>query len=301
MKPLRLFSSRLFIASHALFLIVSLSQAASFEIDVITTFDYPGTGNLTRPQKINDMGDIAGEFVDSSGVTRGFVRFRNGTFSAPIVEPNQDVLTDARAINNSRLVAGYYFSLNVSHGFFLSGNTYTEFDAPGAVNTYVNALNNAGDFAGNADLTTGNQAYLSVGGNVTFFTVPGAVTLSVYGLNNLNQCVGAYFDGNSVYHGFSRDATGTLTNPIDPAGSTQTFIFGNNDRGFMVGRFVDGTGMTHGLFLASPTRFISYDYPGATFTSLNGINRQGLICGRYLDSSGIEHGILARLRRIPSD
>lgn len=299
MNPIRQFACIL-TTSAALALTVTLGQAASFTIDVIATFDYPGTGNLTRPQKINDGGDITGEFVDAGGVTRGFVRFRNGSFSPPIVEPNQDILTDARAINNSRLVAGYYFSLNVAHGFFLSGNTYTEFDLPGAINTYVNALNNAGDFAGNADLTTGNQAYVSLGGNVTYFTVPGAVTLSVYGLNNLDQSVGAYFDSGSVYHGFSRDAAGTLTFPIDPPGSTQTFIFGNNDRGFMVGRFVDGTG-THGLLMTSPTRFISYDYPGATFTSLNGINRQGLICGRYLDNSGIEHGILARVRRVASE
>ena len=51
-------------------------------IEVITTFDYPGTGNQTLPQKINERGDIVGVFIDSSGVTRGFVRFKNGTFSA---------------------------------------------------------------------------------------------------------------------------------------------------------------------------------------------------------------------------
>jgi hypothetical protein len=300
MKSFRLFA-RLVIASVALVLMGTSAQAASFTIEVITTFDYPGTGNLTRPQKINDMGDIAGEFLDSSGVTRGFVRLRNGSFSPPIVEPNQDSLTDVRAINNSRLVAGYYIAANVAHGFFLSANTYTEFDTPGALNTYIDALNNAGDFAGTADFTTGNQAFLSVAGNVTLFTVPGAVTAAVYGLNNLNQAAGGYFDSASVSHGFLRDAAGTLTYPIDPLGSTQTFIFGNNDRGWMVGRYVDGSGATHGLFMTSPTKYISYDYPGATFTSLNGINRQGLICGRYLDNLGIEHGILARVKRVPSD
>src|SRR5437667_9332401 len=57
-------------------------QAAnSGSIEVITTFDYPGTGNLTLPQKINERGDIVGEFIDSNGVTRGFVRFRYGSFS----------------------------------------------------------------------------------------------------------------------------------------------------------------------------------------------------------------------------
>src|SRR5262252_6892012 len=57
-------------------------------IRVIATFDYPGTGNSTIPVKINDAGDIVGSYIDSSLVERGFVRFANGNFSAPIVDPN---------------------------------------------------------------------------------------------------------------------------------------------------------------------------------------------------------------------
>src|SRR6516165_12582904 len=51
---------------------------SSGSIEVITTFDYTGTGNSTEPQKINERGDIVGAFVDSSGVTRGFIRFKDG-------------------------------------------------------------------------------------------------------------------------------------------------------------------------------------------------------------------------------
>src|SRR5206468_8552104 len=38
--------------------------ASSGSIEVITTFDYPGAGNLTLPQKINERGDAFGEFID---------------------------------------------------------------------------------------------------------------------------------------------------------------------------------------------------------------------------------------------
>src|SRR5215472_2481501 len=73
-------------------------------IRVVTTFDYPGTGNSIFPQKINDAGDIAGVYLDSSDVNRGFVRFRNGNFSAPIVDPNDTCnVTEGNGINNSRL------------------------------------------------------------------------------------------------------------------------------------------------------------------------------------------------------
>src|SRR6266487_2117196 len=107
----------------------------SGSIEVITTFDYPGTGNLTLPQKINERGDVVGEFIDSNGVTRGFVRFSDGTFSAPIVDPNDTVgFTEGRGINNSRTVVGDYETSDLNqHGFFLSGGTFTEYDVPGAV------------------------------------------------------------------------------------------------------------------------------------------------------------------------
>src|SRR2546421_8284452 len=97
-------------------------QAAnSGSIEVITTFDYPGTGNLTLPQKISERGDIIGEFIDSNGVTRGFVRFSDGSFSAPIVDPNDTVgFTEGRGINNSGTVDGDYVGADGNlHSFFL--------------------------------------------------------------------------------------------------------------------------------------------------------------------------------------
>jgi hypothetical protein len=108
-------------------LIGTFAQQApnSVSIRVITTFDYPGTGNLTEPSKINDGGDIVGIYLDSSLVSRGFIRFNNGKFSAPIVEPNDTGnLTQGRGINNSRTVCGDYIgSDSFDHGFFLSGST----------------------------------------------------------------------------------------------------------------------------------------------------------------------------------
>src|SRR5438132_11376303 len=104
--------------------------SSSGSIEVITPFDYPGTGNLTLPQKINERGDIVGEFIDAAGVTRGFVRFKNGTFSDPIVDPNDTVgFTEGRGLINCRTVAGEYaISDGTIHSFLLSGSTFTEYD-----------------------------------------------------------------------------------------------------------------------------------------------------------------------------
>jgi hypothetical protein len=304
MKPKQIFNSILAVL-FVFPLMGTFAQQASNSgfIEVITTFDYPGAGNLTLPQKINDRGDIVGIYVDSNSVTRGFVRFSDGSFSAPIVEPNDTAgVTQARGINNSRTVCGNYVgSDGNTHSFFLSDGTFTEYDVPGATNTAVLGINDAGDFAGGFADSNGNfPAFVSVGGTITSFSVPGALSTAVYHLNNSNQLVvGYYFDSSGTLHGTFRDANGALHFPIDPSGSTATILFGVNERNWVVGRYADSLGVTHGLFFVPPNNFFTFDYPGSTFTSLNGINAQGLICGRYTDTSGIDHGFIARVTGTP--
>jgi hypothetical protein len=304
MKPKHIFISILAVLFVFPLMGAFAQQAAnSGSIEVITTFDYPGTGNSTLPQKINERGDIVGEFVDSNGVTSGFVRFKNGSFSAPIVDPNDTVgFTQGRGINDSGTVCGDYATSDGNdHGFFLSGGTFTEYDVPGALSTDVLGINNPGNFSGdisNDDLTI--QAYISVGGTITSFSVPGAVATLAYQLNNSNKLVvGYYVDASGILHGYYRDVNGALHFPIDPSGSVGTVLFGDNDRNWVVGRYADSSGVTHGLFFVPPNNFFTFDYPGSTFTSLNGISTQGNICGRYVDASGIAHGFIAQVRGTP--
>jgi hypothetical protein len=277
--------------------------APSGSIEVITTFDYPGAGNNTLPQKINERGDVVGEFIDLAGVTRGFVRFSDGSFSDPIVDPNDNVgFTEGRGINNSRTVAGdYAISDGTAHSFFLSGGTFTEYDVPGALSTTVLGINDVGDFAGAfADSNGLAPAFINVGGTLTSFSVPDAAATVAYEINNNKELtVGYYIDASGVLHGFFRDANGALHFPIDPSGSVGTVLFGDNNSNWVVGRYADSSGVTHGLFFVPPDRFFTFDYPGSAFTSLNGISSQGNICGRYVDASGIAHGFIARVRGTP--
>ncbi len=305
MKPKQIFSSILAVLFvFALMGAFAQQAATSGSIEVITTFDYPGTGNLTLPQKINERGDIVGEFIDSAGVTRGFVRFSDGGFSDPIVDPNDTVgFTEGRGINNSRTVAGdYVISDGTLHSFFLSGSTFTEYDVPGTVQTNLLSINDAGDFTGGFDPDGSGvfQGFVNVAGTLTSFSVPDAASTFAYEINNSNQLVVGYFiDGSGILHGYYRDANGALHFPIDPPGSVTTVLFGLNDRNWVVGRYADSAGATHGLFFVPPDNFFTFDYPGSTFTSLNGINDQGSIVGRFVDATGIAHGFIARLRGTP--
>ena len=303
MKPKQIFNSILAVLFVFPLMGTFAQQAPNAgSIEVITTFDYPGTGNSTIPQKINERGDIVGFYIDSNQVNRGFVRFSDGSFSAPIVEPKTLGFTQALGINSSGTICGDYFGSDFNiHGFFLTNGTFTEYDVAGAPNTFVQGINDPGDFAGIfGDSFNGPfQAFVSVGGTITSFSVPGAVSTVAFQLNNSKQLVvGYYVDSSGILHGYYRDANGALHFPIDPPGSTLTVLFGPNDRNWVVGRY-DSLGVTHGLFFVPPNNFFTFDYPGSTFTSLNGINDQGFICGRYTDASGIAHGFLASVRGTP--
>jgi hypothetical protein len=304
MKPKQIFISTLAVLFVFPLMGTFAQQAApSGSIEVITTFDYPGAGNNTLPQKINERGDIVGVFADSSGVTRGFVRFSDGSFSAPIVDPNDLVgFTEGRGINNRRTVVGDYATSDGNlHGFFLSGGTFTGFDVPGASFTAVLSINNPGDFVGTlVDASGIQEAFVSVGGTLTSFSVPGAPNTLAYDITDSKRLVvGYYIDASGILHGYYRDANGALHFPIDPTGSVGTILFGDNNRNWVVGRYPDAAGVTHGLFFVPPDSFFTFDFPGSTFTSLNGISNQGNITGRYVDASGIAHGFIARLRGKP--
>jgi len=74
------------VGSAALALTEALAQSPDAPdapiIQVVGTFDYPGTGNQTRPQKISDNFDVVGIFVDPSGASRGFIMFNNGNLAS---------------------------------------------------------------------------------------------------------------------------------------------------------------------------------------------------------------------------
>ncbi len=305
MKPKQIFISILAVLFVFPLMGAFAQQAAnSGSIEVITTFDYPGAGNSTLPQKINERGDVVGEFIDSNGVVRGFVRFSDGSFSDPIVDPNDTVgFTEGRGINNPRTVVGdYAISDGTIHSFLLSGSTFTEYDVPGAVQTNLLSINEPGDLTGGFDPDGSGvfQAFIDRRGTITSWSVPGAISTFAYEINNSKHLVvGYYIDAAGILHGYYRDAAGALHFAIDPPGSVGTVLFGLNNRNWVVGRYADSSGATHGLFFVPPDNFFTFDYPGSAFTSLNGINSQGVICGRYVDASGIAHGFLARVRGTP--
>lgn len=66
---------------------------------------------------------------------------------------------------------------------------------------------------------------------------------------------------------------------------------GINDRGDVVGLYVDNDDVTHG-FLLHDGVLLTLDYPGAVSTDARAINASGAIVGVYINPDGTGHGFL---------
>ncbi len=225
---------------------------AGLQVQLITAFDYPGAGNQTIPQKVNDQGEIIGG-VQIGNDTHGFIMFPNGRFTQPFTDANDTGnFTLGAGINNSQLGCGFYADvITGNHGFFLMSETITNYDVPGSTTTTLYGVNTANDFCGSATVDGVEQGFVSLAGTVTEFAVADATFTIATSLNDSDEICGLYADSRGIEHGFYRDPDGTIHAPVDPRGSRNTNFYGNNNRGIIVGRFSDSTG-THGLVFLPP-------------------------------------------------
>jgi uncharacterized membrane protein len=282
-------------------IVTAFAGAPTFQLVAVYDYHYPNYPPITTfGGAIANNGTAVGVFTSSRlNGTQSYERFANGRFSAPIIFPAAPgSITYAEGINNAGLICGYFSPPNEIHGFFYDGQTYTQYDVPGADDTFLFGLNDAGDFIGY--YYTGNPqvqtAFVSIGGTITPIEIPGVSIVSPSAINNLGQIVGYYIDpvNPTLVHGFFRDADGTLIYPLDYPGSRTSALFGLNDKGQIVGSWDDSNFTQHGLYLTLPNHFSSYDSPTGT-TVFHGINKLGRISGYTYDSG--DRGLLVQLKR----
>ena len=298
----------------------SFASAGTVQL-VVPTYDYtPGKAENTEGAGIANNGTNVGQY-NHNATYGSFSRAKNGRFSRPILFPGANV-TNASGINIAGLVCGSFEvtvrgmlqgkedapfpgkpeNMIITHGFFLDGSTYTQFDLPGSENTYVTGVNDAGDFCGyGSTSTTGfHTGFVSIGGVVTTFSGPGGATISPLAINNLGQVVGYYNPPDSA-HGFFRAADGTLTNPIDYPNAIYTTLTGINDAGLIVGWYRNIGFVTSGMVVQNFNLFTSFNHPDETnnMTLFFGVNNNNLISGYYqVDASGSgNHAFIARFGR----
>jgi hypothetical protein len=196
--------------------------APATTIDVFQTFDFPGEGSSTLPQKISDQTNIVGTTMNAvNGKVKAFVyKIRKQKFSPPFAPPfDTGNVTQGRGINNKRHICGEYLSGSdgTFHGFLMFTGLqneliFTQFDLSTSLDTLPLGINNIGDLVGTAIFSDGTQpAFVSLHGVVTTFAVPDATATFAYQLNTSNQIIGYYIDSTGLKHGYTRDSAGVLT------------------------------------------------------------------------------------------
>jgi len=203
--------------------------------------------------------------------------------------------TQANGINDHGQIVGMYqdsSSARAHHGFVYANGTFTPLNAPGNLRLdWAYGINNRGQVVGTCSDSQGAHGCLFNNGTVTLFDVPDSVDTSAQGLNNRGQIVGSYFDGNT-WHGYIYDngAFTSLDVPFPDALPGSTWPWGINDRGLVVGIYVDFNWTHHG-FLYNGGAFTPLDVPGTTAADVYGINKRGQIVGAAY-ASGKAYGFL---------
>ena len=285
-----------------------MAQSAGTPGYSFRSFDYPGAG-FTSGRGINESGLVVGDYSDNTGRHA----FMGDNPPLNIDPPGTNFFTGSAAhgINNAGQVVGEYGHVldpfdSAIYGFIRDPNgTYTSIQIPGAGITGVTraiAINNNTQV-----LLTGTAlpdssvavCTLPVGPDC-FADVPLPITGNIqnvipFGFNSSRTIVGQYVDKPPLrynVHGFiganSYDATAALC-----GGELFNQVTGIDDKGDIVGNYLDANCIGHGFVKLKNGMFITIDPKGSTYTEAWGISNNGQITGWYDDENFLSHAYIA--------
>ncbi|MEM7583595.1 MAG: hypothetical protein AAF560_09470 [Acidobacteriota bacterium] len=258
------------------------------------TFEVAGAP-ITGGRGLDDGGCQVGYFqTDASDFSTARAILRCDGMITTIDPPTS--IADRRAfdINSSGLIVGSAQRASGSDGFEFDGVSVTWVEFPGAEQTVIRGVNDAGDIVGEyAGVDGVRRGFARISGSFMMIDVPLAEETRPRGINNLGEIVGSWDDDAGLRHAFTRDASSIFTT-FDFPGATETLLGDINDAGEIVGTYFDGAGTPHGFLITAPlVQFLPFDVPGSVATLATGINEAGQMTGEWVDGAGIRRGFVA--------
>ena len=122
------------------------------------------------------------------------------------------------------IIGTYTDAGGVGHNFLLHNGAFTNIDYPGNGDIAAHGINARGDIVGGLADADGGHGFLLRDGQFTTIDYPGADGTTALAINNAG--------------GFDI---------IDPPGAHDTFLFGMNDDGIVMGIVTDRQGNVHGF------------------------------------------------------
>jgi uncharacterized membrane protein len=261
---------------------------------------------LTVHIGLDNRGHTVGSFTPDGATLRGFLREQRGDYTSFDATPDA-LATLPFDVNDRGTAVGFYAAGEIDgdfavHGFLRRPNgTITTVDVPGALSTVASGINNRGAVVGNFVDSDGGHGFLLDRGEVTPIDPPGAIpkdpnaspvdgNIAAFDINDRNQIVGFYPDANGTFHGFlyDRGRFTTIDHPdasdagrsgggCDGKGFAASAAFGINNRGQVVGQYVDDDGVLHGYVWERKRGFRTIDPPRGGETVAVDINDRGQI------------------------
>lgn len=198
--------------------------------------------------------EIVGFFVDTSGVTHGFLD-KAGTISKQ--DETGTAFNQLLGVNDKNAVAGY-----------------SSLDPAGQINQLAYVFN-----------ATGNGTFKLLDNAAHTLILPANVNSQATGIDNAGDVVGFYLPTAMTSNGYLLLAGSSTPITLQFPGSTFTQALGINNQGQVTGFYNDSANKTHG-FIWSNDNWTSIDVPGASATTINSINDSGHIVG--FDTVGTE-------------
>jgi len=219
-------------------------------------------------------------------------------YTLPLVSGSSETI--AFGVSDNQTITGFWLDSNdVENGFVgpADGSDYTTFNDDPTGGTQPRGINKKGTITGIDDVGSGAVLdYIpyerAPDGTITDVTMDGSpLNYLVQGINKKGVFTGSYENSSDVIIGYT-GKNAAYKNAFTLPGITTTGVAGRgiNDKGDIVGWYLDSSGDEHGFLLSGKTA-VTIDDPNGT-TNLEGINNNGEISGLYTDSSGNRHGFI---------
>jgi probable HAF family extracellular repeat protein len=154
---------------------------------------YPGAGNFTVLNGINDRAEIVGVYQDAVPGEHSFL-YKAGKYQALVYPGAKEI--GAQGISNSGQVVGDFPDAKGTHGFVYLENVgvFTPaLDCPNGTVTALRGINNGGQIVGGCIDAQGNELpFLYMAGALNPILIPGAISASANGINDRGQIVGNF-------------------------------------------------------------------------------------------------------------
>ncbi len=273
-------------------------------------YDFPGAVQ-TEIYGISDAtGNLTGNFIDASGVRRGFS-------GDTIIEVPGASETYADFVNASGALVGSYVDADGTYNLYIRTpdgrfRSNFAFSAEEWEYIFIHGINDARVIVGRSK-TEGDVPRTFVGileEGTDEFRFPGSVSTEGWNINQDGSIVGHYDSANGRRHGFIARPTEALVEQIynvPIVGSTRSdYIFESIDVPGV--DFLEVTASSDFADYAGNTRspdgekivgftlidgvFMTYDFPGSQNTYFSALGNSGQAAGHYQDSNGLHHGVV---------